>query len=172
MINKKIFINESKLSKLINLGSNNIVNLKDDYFEYCNGYFLVNCTYNLDLVIQKLFKTGAIKNYKNWEPERSFNLDDVINCEKETGAIKTEYLKMHKFNNGDLTYVFKIGNRYLSYNKDYCDIFQNVEYRANDNGSEFPYLRIYGDGKLIGVILPIREEHNLLTEIMAGRSHE
>ena len=164
MINKENFINESKLAKLIQGSCNHIVNIKDDSFQYCNGMFIVNCTYDLDLVIQKLFKVGAISNYKSWTPLRSNDFKSVTECEKEVTAILTKYLKINTFG---LSNIFKIGDKFISYSKIYVDIFKNVEYKAAD-GMELPTLRVYGDGNLIGVIMPMRENLDLLAEIQVG----
>jgi len=165
MINKENFINESKLAKIIQSSCSHIVNIKDESFQYCNGLIIVNCTYDLDLVIQKLFKVGAISNYKNWLSNKTHDFKAMTECEKEVPADLTGYLKM---NGNKLSYVFKIGNRFISYKKDFIDLFENVEFKAAD-GMELPNLRVYGDGNLIGIICPIRESHDLLAEIQVGQ---
>lgn len=165
MIKRKTFINESKLAKLIQGDGNHIINLKDESFEYCNGYLIADCTYDLDLVIQKLFKIGAISDYKNWTPRKSREFNDVTQCENEIEATQTPYLK--KSSQGHLAQVFKIGKTFVSYRKDYIDIFENVEYKASDEGL-LPNLRVYGNGKFIGLILPIRDQHDLLAEIIGS----
>lgn len=165
MIKRESFINESKLAKLIQGAGNHIVSLKEDYFEYCDGYIIINCTYDLDLVIQKLFKIGAIKNYKNWTPLKSFESKDIVACKNEIQATQTQYLK--DLGSRGVANIFKIGNKFFSYNKNYIDMFKNVEYRAADDGI-LPNLRVYGDGKFIGLILPIRDQHDLLAEIIGS----
>lgn len=164
MINKKMFINESKLGQEIQGSYNHIVNLKEDYFEYCNGMFLVNCTYDLDLVIQKLFKAGAISNYKDWKSIKNHDFKDLIECKTEVSATLTPYLKYDHGQN--LMNVFKVGDNFVSYSKKFVDIFKNVEYKGSDSG-KVPMLRVYGDGNLIGVMIPVRDEHDLLIDIMA-----
>ncbi|MBX4259793.1 hypothetical protein KTC96_25030 (plasmid) [Clostridium estertheticum] len=164
MISKTIFINERKLAKLITGDSNHIVNLKEDIFEYCNGFILVNCTYDLDLVIQKLFKAGAIANYKNWTPQKTSDLTKTTICEDEIEAIPTSYLKMK---GNKLCNIFKIGDKYISYKKEFVDIFQNVSYKASSI-EEIPTLRAYGDDKFIGLLMPIRDEHMMLAEIIGN----
>ena len=165
MINKKSFINESKLNQLIHLEGSHIVNIEEDYFQYCNGYFLVNCTYDLDSVIQKLFKVGAISNYRNWKPTKTHDFQELVKCECEIEATLTPYLKM--CGNKNLANIFKIGNNFVSYNKNYIDMFKNVKYKAS-NDSKIPNLRIYGDGKFIGLLMPIRDEHDLLVDIIGS----
>lgn len=162
MIIKIMFINESKLAKLITGDSNHIVNLKEDSFEYCNGYMLVECTYSLDLVIQKLFKIGAITNYKNWTPQKTSDLTKTIICKDEIEAMPTVYLKMK---GNKLCNIFKIGDKYISYKKEFVDVFQNVSYKASSL-EEIPTLRVYGDDKFIGLLMPIRDEHTMLAEII------
>lgn len=167
MIKRDAFINESKLGKLIQgLADNHIVNIKDDHFEYCDGHILIICTYDLDLIIQKLFKIGAIKNYKNWTPLKSHDLKDIIECKSEIEAIKTPYLK-NLSQSGQIANIFKIGNKFVSYKKEYIDIFKNVEYKVSDEGI-LPSLRIYGNGEFIGLIMPVRDQHDLLAEIIGN----
>lgn len=161
MIKREMFINESKLSKLIQGAGNHIVNLKEDYFEYCDGYLIINCTYELDLVIQKLFKIGAIKNYKNWTPLKSCDFKEIVACENEIIATQTPYLKV---GNSGVATIFKIGNTFVSYKKEYVDIFKNVEYKASNDGV-LPNLRVYSNGEFIGLIMPMRDQHDLLAEI-------
>jgi|GEM_PF-5505997 len=168
MIKNKTFINESRLGRLIqaNLTGTNIVNLKDDCFEYCNGHLFVTCSYNLDLVIQKLFKTGAISNYKNWTPERSNDFKGTFDCKSEIEATQTPYLKKLK-STGELANIFQIGNKFVSYQKRYIDIFENVQYKVSDEGA-LPSLRVYADEKLIGFIAAVRDQYDLLTEIIGS----
>ncbi|APC41556.1 hypothetical protein [Clostridium estertheticum] len=167
MINHKEFINESKLSKLMQVDERNIVNLNDDGFEYCNGYLIVECTYDLDIVIQKLFKIGAITNYRNWTPTLSTELGFVTKCENELEAIKTPYLK--DVRSKGIVNIFKIGDKFVSYQKEYVDIFKNVQYRASNDGI-LPNLRIYVNEEFIGVIMPLRDEHDLLSEIYENKN--
>ena len=166
MIKRESFINESKLGKFIQGSGHHIVNLKEEDFQYSNGYFLINCAYDLDFVISKLFKIGAISNYKNWTPLKTMDFKMITECEKEIEAIQTPYLKEHR-NSNQLSSVFKIGEKFVSYRKDYIDIFKNVQFKAPDDGL-LPNLRVYGGDNLIGVILPIREQHDLLTEIIGS----
>jgi len=165
MIKRETFINEGKLAKFIQGDGNHIINLQEEYFEYCNGYFLINCNYDLDLIIQKLFKIGAISNYKNWTPKKTRDFNDITHCEKEIEAIKTPYLKLGS--SGLIVNIFKIGDKFVSYRKDYIDIFKNVEYKVADDGV-LPNLRAYGNGEFIGLILPTRDQHDLLIEIIGS----
>lgn len=163
MIKIESFINENKLGKQIIGEGNHIVNLEENYFQYCNGFVIVNCTYNLDLVIQKLFKIGAISNYKNWKAKRAFDFTKILSCKKEVEAIQTLYLKK---SNNNLVSIFKIGNKFFSYKKQFVDIFKNVTFKADD--SLLPNLRVYGNGEFIGLILPIRDNNEILEEIIGN----
>ena len=166
---KQSFINENKLAKLISNSGRHIVNLKDDSFQYCNGYILANCTYDLDIVIQKLFRSGAITNYKKWEPKESKELKEAIECEGEIEAVLTPYLKSLPYSR-NVSNIFKAGDKFISYNKEYVDLFKDVQYKVSNN-SFTPNLRVYGNGKLIGVIMPVREEHGLLYEIVGDSNN-
>lgn len=165
MIRYESFINENKLAKLIQGNEKNLINLKDDSFEYCNGFFMVNCTYNLDLIIQKLFKIGAITNYRNWTPKQSFDLTKIIECKNEIEAVKTPYLK--DLGSKGIANVFKIGDKFVSYKKEYVDMFKNVQYKVSDEGL-LPNLKIYGNGEFIGLLMPVRDQHDLLAEIIGS----
>lgn len=164
MIKTEIFINESKLGKLIQSDDNHIVNLKEDSFVYCNGYIIVNLTYDVDLVIQKLFKVGAISNYKNWTPKKTHDLKEIIQCNTEIEVTKTPYLKMV---GSKIASIFKVGDKFVSYNKDYVEIFKNVQYKVSDEGL-LPNLRVYANGEFIGLIMPMRDQHDLLAEIIGS----
>ncbi|MBZ9635622.1 hypothetical protein [Clostridium sp. FP1] len=165
MIKKQTYINESNLAKIIQSNSNHVINLKEESFEYSNGMFIARCTYDLDLVIQKLFKAGAIANYKNWTPARTFDFKDITECEEELEATKTAYLKV----NADFIYnIFKINGAYVTFDKKYLDIFKNVEYKASNNSSEIPNLRIYGNGELVGILMAVKQDNGLLSEIIGG----
>lgn len=163
MIKIESFINENKLGKQIIGEGNHIVNLEENYFQYCNGFVIVNCTYNLDLVIQKLFKIGAISNYKNWKVKKTFDFTDILSCKKEVEATQTLYLKK---SNNSLVSIFKIGNKFFSYKKEFVDIFKNATFKADD--SLLPNLRVYGNGEFIGLILPIRDNNEILEEIIGN----
>ncbi|GCD13169.1 hypothetical protein [Clostridium tagluense] len=163
MIKKQIYINESNLAKIIQSSGSHVINLKEESFEYSNGSFIARCTYDLDLVIQKLFKAGAIANYKNWTPARTFDFKDITECEEELEAIKTSYSKA----SGNLTcIIFKINDKYVGFDKRYLDIFKNVEYKAADNSSQIPNLRIYGNGELVGILMAVKQDTSLLSEII------
>lgn len=162
MIRKPSYINEAKLCKFIG-GDRDIVNLKEDYFEFCNGFIIVNCTYEMDQVIQKLFRIGAISNYKEWKPRKEFDLSSALECKTEVDATRTGYLKQA---NDRLFYVFKIKDKYITFDKNYVDIFENVTYKAEGDESEYPKLRIYRGDKLVGSLMPVRDDLSLFDEII------
>jgi hypothetical protein len=170
MIRKLSNINERKLTKIID-GDLSIVNIKKDGFQYSNGCIVANCTYENDIVIQKLFSVGAIKDYRNWTPKKTMDLSKLLKIDKEIEAEKTRYL--YKLPSGETANIFKADGAYHYIQKQYVDVFKDVNYSIGSNKlTELPFLVIRGCGKeLVGVILPVRvekEEDNIF-KIMNAR---
>lgn len=168
MIKKSSNIDERKLVKVIKEGYS-YVNIQDNGFQYSEGHIVVNCTYENDLVIQKLFSIGAIKDYRNWTPTKSYDFSKILKIDKEIKAEKTKYL--YQMPSGELT-IFKTDDgKYHYVQKQYVDIFKDVDYSATSDNTEFPLLIARNYKKeLIGVILPVRiakEEDNILKIINA-----
>jgi hypothetical protein len=150
-------INEKKLSALIKRDSTRIVNLFDDYFEYCNGYILAVCNYDNHKIIQTLFNVGALENYRNLTAITTRDLTDIKKTDIEFEAERTQYIK--DFGSYQAR-VFKIQGKHYIYNTSNLDVFKWVTYKASmDKSSSIPVLRIYENEKLVGLVLPIRDRY-------------
>lgn len=150
------YINQKKLAQLIKTNSRNIVNLKDDNFEYCDGHILAICDYEQHEVIQKLFKVGALSNYRNLTPKETFDTSSIINCKHgEVEAVRTGFLKENNFYG--LLVMFKANGKYIPVQKKFVDIFENVTYKAeNVENIEVHPIRVYRDEEFVGLMLPVR----------------
>lgn len=145
-------INESALCKLItSYNVRNIVNLREDGFQYCNGFIAAECGFEHRKVLAKLFKIGALRG--KLEPEQSYDLTEALEAENEVPAIKTDYLRQCE---DRLACVFKIGDSYYLYNKTFIDVFENVTYKANRMDTQGVMLRAYEGDKLVGTVLNMR----------------
>ncbi|QLY77827.1 hypothetical protein [Clostridium intestinale] len=152
------YINERKLSKLITKNDRNILRIFDEEFHYCNGYIFAVCNYDHNDVISKLIKVGAIKDIKTFTPKESIDLKKMIEIDvPEYKAEMTSYYK-ELYVTG-FARIFKINEKYYAFDQRCLDIFEHVEYRAAINSYNLFNLRLYGaDNKLVGIILPIRDE--------------
>lgn len=167
---KEQYIDERKLAKIMNSSRVNVVNIGEDNLQYCNGYMLVNFNYEYDLAIQNLFKIGALKNYKNWQSNKTQDLSSIIECEKEIETEKTGYL--YSYNCGsDIANIFKIEGKYFYYDKKYVDIFKDVTFKAAFASSgSIPILKAYSKDKFIGLVLAVRTFDDTLLDII-NNSH-
>ena len=145
-------INENALCKLItSYNTRNIVNLREDGFQYCNGFIAAECGFEHRKVLAKLINVGALKG--KFEPEQSLDLAEILKAKNEVPAVKTDYFRQCE---DQLAYVFKIDDGYYLYNKAYIDIFENVTYKADSTGAYKMALRVYDQDKLVGIVLNMR----------------
>ena len=155
MIKQSISIDERKLVNIMEREGMNVVNIGEDSFQYCNGYMVAICDYDMDIVIQKLFNIGALTNYKNWTPKRTQDLTTAIDLSKEVDAEKTEFLHSY-YCGARMAYVFKIGDKYFYYDKRYVDVFKDATFKGVfDEDGDIPALKIYNQNKFIGLILAV-----------------
>jgi hypothetical protein len=154
-------INQTALCKLIIADGRNIVNLKDNGFQYCNGFMMAECNYDMDRVLSKLFKAGALKAGKELKPTQTTDLSKIIETPNEVPAFITEYMRV----SGDIVgYVFKVGNEYYTYNKTLIDVFEGVTYVAAIDG-ERAILKAYQGTKFVGLALNMRIKADVKMEI-------
>jgi hypothetical protein len=154
-------INQVALCKLITTNSRDIVNLKERGFQYCNGYIVAECDYVMDKVVSKLIKVGALRVGKELKPNRELDLTKILEPTEEMPAFKTDYLRQTE---RTTVCVFKVGEKYYLYNKNYVDVFENVTYTATLDG-EKAILRVYQGTELQGMILNMRIKQDVKTEM-------
>jgi hypothetical protein len=158
MKNEKV-IDEKALCSLIKTSSRHIVNILEDKFQYCNGYVFVVCSYENHEVIQRLFKVGALNNYRNITSSCTHDFSDITKCSDETEAIRTSFLKAFKdkFREKYTACVFKINGNYYLFDEKFVNVFKNVQFKSSSSDKHtIPLLRAYDGDNLVGVIMPIR----------------
>jgi hypothetical protein len=155
-------INQTALCKLITTGGRNIVNLKDNGFQYCNGYMIAECNYDMDRVLSKLLKVGTLKAGKELKASQTTDLSKIIETPNEAPAFKTDYVRTV----GNIAgYVFRVGSEYYTYNKTTIDVFEGVTYTAAVADGERAILKAYQGTKFVGLALNMRIKADVKMEI-------
>ena len=154
-------INQSALCKLIKANGRDIVNLNNNGFQYCNGYMMAECDYEMERVISKLLKVRALSAGKELKPTRTQDLSKIIETTNEVLVLRTEYMRV----SGDkVGYVFKVNGEFYTYSKDLVDVFEGVTYTAVVDGEKV-ILKVYQGTKFEGLILNMRIKADVKMEM-------
>lgn len=149
-----LVINETALCKLISESNvYNIVNLGESGFQYCNGFMVVECSYEHKKVMAKLLSVGAIGG-KELAPRQTRDLTELLNVKNEVDAVKTDYIRL--VGDGRMAQLFKITTDYYAYDKTLVNVFENVAYRAYRIDKSRVALRAYEGDKFVGAVSNMR----------------
>jgi hypothetical protein len=167
---------EKNLVSLIRRSYKRIVNVFDDYLQYCDGCMIVNLDYENFKAIQELFNTKALTDLRKFIPSETYDLKSVIKTDGEVIACATNFIQEDVYA-GDAGRIFKIENNYYLFKKKYVDVFKDVDYRAVPYSNNLYMLNVYFMDNLIGVIMPLRDTYGQqntkkLVESIEGVEHE
>lgn len=157
-------INQVALCKLITVGGRNIVNIKENSFQYCNGYMMAECDYGNNKVLSRLFRVEAIQAGEKLKAKETVYLADILQQPGEIPARRTKYMIQIGEYYKKVAAIFEANNHYYAYNKAYIDVFENVTYTITPEG-EKAILKVYEGKNLVGIVLNMRVEKELKEEI-------
>lgn len=157
-------INQVALCKLITVGARNIVNIKEDGFQYCNGCMMAECDYSNNKVLSKLFRVGAIQAGEKLKASLTTDLTKILQEPGEAPARRTKYMIQTDKYDKSIAVIFEVNNHYYAYNKAYIDVFEGATYAIVTDGAR-AMLKVYQGEKLIGIVLNIKTEKTLREEI-------
>jgi ABC-type transport system substrate-binding protein len=159
-----MMINQSALCKLITTGSTNIVNIREDGFQYCNGYMMSECSYEDSKILSKLIRVGAIRAGEKMRSDNSKDLTQVLQKHGEIPARQTKYMLQTDRYDKPIAVIFEANNHYYAYNKAFIDVFSGVTYTVIPDGDS-AMLKAYQGEKLIGIVLNMRTEKKMAEEV-------
>jgi len=157
-------INQVALCKLITVGGRNIVNIKENSFQYCNGYMMAECGYNNNKVLSRLFRVEALQAGEKLKAKETVSLAEILQQPGETPARRTKYMIQTDGYDKSVAAIFEANNHYYTYNKAYIDVFENVTYTITPEGKK-AILKVYEGKNLVGIVLNMRVEKELKEEI-------